>query len=246
MSACLSGSQLPGEGCHEQWESARYRPSTNHTGLREYYSFVFVRLSVRSFYLISSLFTWTYPPVCVSDSPGSVLLCCRPAFDLPPAAVPRPVPHPACGWRRPSTGRTTGCKWRRNLHLQHWSLALYFLLQKNHQRYVFFLFIGHSRGSGVKYGNPMQHYVDSKYQLPLTGQPSILCQWQGCQSVSCKKWFWVTSGRKTTWCCFRFTPHHAGGLSWKHVKGVTKNALIYFGKSYKTTLSLYVKSNINF
>lgn len=49
--------------------------------------------------------------ICDPDSSGPVLLCERPAVDLPPAAVSRSVPHAACDWRGPSTSRTAGCQW---------------------------------------------------------------------------------------------------------------------------------------
>lgn len=55
--------------------------------------------------------SWKYSSICDPDSSGPVLLRQRPAGDLPPAAVPRSVPHAACDRRGPSASRTAGCQW---------------------------------------------------------------------------------------------------------------------------------------
>lgn len=47
---------------------------------------------------------------CVSDSPGAVLRCSRPACDLATATVPRPLPHSAGDRGRSSTGHASGCE----------------------------------------------------------------------------------------------------------------------------------------
>lgn len=51
------------------------------------------------------------PVSCVSDSPGAVLRCSRPACDLATTAVPRSLPHSAGDWGRSSICHASGCKW---------------------------------------------------------------------------------------------------------------------------------------